>query len=698
MAVTYTKSKIDMGWSDKEYNTEKDFPKQIKDHKRHLNARTARGATRIVPPVNPSTPFRGKDGFQIGMPLESFLKIWSTPIGLSILSREVKEEALWIERNKGTKEHHFFQKKKMQWFSWSALITLEYCYPDQMSACDSFGTCLKTMILHAMNTRFKHPKTGKQTGLEFIKQILTHLNSIALAMWDEHNVLLIPNSAKEFRYDKVFEPIQRSKWWLRVFGKEVDTEGERREYLLDGPLKVIAEAVVLEKKATRERQRKGLSAPIKIPELTFMNGVTSLLSQVYGPTMNVHQKLTITSNSHCAAALCLLQLLCGSRSKGIIGANWFDRVKHTLDVDYQKESGITVKEAATMYNGVDYCIVVKRITKEKDKNVREYQRRLDLAKTQGKGIEEIPIEENEVADNTIIIKPILFMLLDRKYLDRNRFNSDPTLDAQTAIDVFMSLMTETRRYVHKSAQGKQVEFVQSPFPDAPMWGYSDGEAYQTSGKHSTVFNGGWNKQMNVVVKKAFSFIGRGQGTHMLRRLYVNRGYAHFSSNTMKETAFTGMTLGHSGFEVSLFYTNLIWVPALSADVTMTISERVIEKVTQLESRIHLLEKNQTEHENQNKVTFLDTDSKEVVLAKLPRAPRGASTYLQTERGIQSLKQLIQSDITPTWNKLYKLGVNRSNKQDIMRHKDFMSFPSERRATQAAWGSKKNISKKDVTGK
>lgn len=681
--VKHNPDKIDLGFGgvaakdQHEYNTNKLMPKQEWKWNRHTNERCGARADRFVPPINTGVPV---ELFHVNMKFEKFLLIWSENANcLEILAREMKEEVLWLFRNnpvnggKNEKDHLWFAGISVQWFSWSAMLMMEYCYPDIMCKCTSFQQCIIHMVEHIMDNRFK-TGTKKAKGLQFLSDIFAPLNRIQLAIWDSHNVIYAANSGKRFRY-KVFDTINDSKWWLHVFGEKKTTGPERKKFLIDSALQNNKLAVGLVLDASRERQKKALTAPTPIHELDFVTGVRKLVELVYGEDLNVHKKVVLTSKQHCAAGLCLVQLLCGSRSKGVIGANWFDKVRHTLDDEYKEQSIITREQAKTMYSGIDYCVTVKRITKEKDKDVREYERRAALAHSLDKEIEDVPHSANKVADYTIIIKPILFMLLDKRYLDRARFNNDETLEPLSAVDVFLRLVTTCREFVKKSAKKKSVEFMESPFKDFPMWGYTDAETYQLSGAHSRDFNNNWNKEMNVVVKSVFStFIKKGQGTHMLRRLYVNRGYDHFSSNKMKETAFTRLTLGHKGYEVSLYYTSLIFMPAINIDKKRSLDVQVRESLVETQVRLLLLEK-RLERTSIYSVPFETTDGKEVLIDRLRRADRRTSTDVHAHRGIGVIKKLREKDVKITWIKLYKLGVSKEKavRAAIKAHPEYIPF-------------------------
>ena len=678
LVEVWTAHEVDIDWDDNDelFDGRDNLPEQKQHFLRHLTARAgSHGPKRSVPPLNKDIPI---SKFKKGMPLMNFLEVWATDdLCQKILTAEMRTEVQFLERNKETKEknHPFFYKINLLWSCWSGMLMLEYCYPDEMDSCSSFPLCLHHMINHTLN------RLDYVSGKEAIHDILKYLQSIQTALFPDDVTALRNSAANNFQIN-ILNTINNSDWWLQVIGPPGKTAKDRDIILTQGPLKIIPLAAQQKKQASEQRQFSALTAPTKIHEVDFIVGVKKLVQEVYGADMDVTNKITINDTRHCASAMCLLQLLCGSRSLGIIGVNWFDKVTHSMESEIKNLSGITMKTVKERFNGLDYCIQVRRITKEKDKQIREYEEKKKIAKQKNILAEDVIM--TPVSKNKVIVKPILFMFLDRKFLDQ-LYKNDTPLPPTTAVDIFLYLIQQTREYVRESSSEKKtpVEFVQSPLA-TPMWGYSDAETYQSTEKGNRQFSSQWNREMTKVLRgdkthdPIFDFIQDGMGTHMLRRLYVNRGYYHFASNTLKETAFTRLTLGHKSFMVSLYYTSLIIEPSVSIDGT---AENVLKhfetKVADLEARLSLLEANKTltTHYDQNLEGFDNRSGTTIFIERLKRAARQSRTEFHVHRGIEMLQKLNNEDIRPTWFKLLRLGVHKSKETRVgmKNHPDFVPF-------------------------
>lgn len=653
----YTVAATNAGWDKNDYKG--DLAKlQLKDARYHLSHRAAgtRGVKNLVPPADEDFPLHK---FNPGMNLKQFLSIWATdPHCRNILNKEMSAETRYV-MSKPSEEHLNFNQKKLQWWSWTFMLSLEYVYPDVMIDCTGMNTCLKNILKHFLNDR--EWASSRQGFIDLLDNVLTSLNGIVQALWHDPTIAgFRPSAPEQFRQD-LFALLLKSKEFSRFFGPDPkNIKTAHREYVVHGPFKHVAVAHARKVLATQERQRSALVEPRIVEEVDFKNGVRYLYKRAFGEDFADYLNVTIESTQQCAAILCILQLMCGSRCRGIVGVNWFDRLDDTFDEEYQlSRSGI-----AAQYDGFKHCVLVRRITKEKDQTTREWlaeqtklkQKKLDPA-LENTG------DVNTIAKHKTIVKPLLFMLLDRTYLNRRELDSDaapiPEVDA---VDAFMALVSKTRRYIKSHAEEKYplVKWETSPLR-YEMDGFSEEDTYEL--KNNQALANYWNKEMNKLVKAAFgkTFLKPGEGTHMLRRLYANRGYEFFGKRSMKETAFTQLTLGHKGFETSLRYTSIIFRPSLPAireDETLETVTR--EKIADLEARLKLLEGQETRVVHSDMVPFV-VDGGVVDVKKLERLARArhgerTSDDKHIERARLAAERLHAKGVDVTWQNLLKLGV------------------------------------------
>ena len=136
---------------DKNYHT--------KDH----GMGTTSGA-KDLPPINTDFPHKL---FTVGMPYEEFLKVWGNKLTcLAILHEETKLE---LDFRDLTQKPEYENLDKNKYFSvsqinvncWTALLSLEYVYPEQMDECKNFKVCSGKMITHTLNERFMDKKKPK---------------------------------------------------------------------------------------------------------------------------------------------------------------------------------------------------------------------------------------------------------------------------------------------------------------------------------------------------------------------------------------------------------------------------------------------------------------------------------------------------------------------------------------------------------
>lgn len=674
----WTAAKVDEGWE----HDEKVFagpPKQEKKWNRHV-CEKAKSKGKHVPPLNANVSL---EDFSPGMHREKFLRTWANKQTYqAILTTECRTEVEYLERRKEDKQESlYFNSSYMKWHSWSAMLMIEYCY--DMCDCTGFTTCLGQLVTQTLDKYTKHHQQKcRDKGVIKLQKLLLHLNKIQQALYPPATAALRPLSAINFK-EKIVETIVRSKWWKKSFPNKKDSSIAKQFYLVAGSFQKPDIAVIKAKDKGEKNLFDRLVNPDVIHEITFLKGVASLLKLVFGEDMDVHKKITIANNDHCAAVLCLIQLLCGSRSRGVICVNWFDKVIETPEEKIREsvnekdfDDRTRLGTIRTRFGGLDYCIQVHRITKERDEEVKQYQEQTKEIIREGKEVTDVKSIGEVVSKKKVIVKPILFMYLSRKFLD-SMYEKDTLVTPKDGVSIFLHLVTVTRKWIFDRQH--ELKSVTSPL-NTKMEGLTDKDALDSKNPDVIRMTGYWNSNMNKILKNSDGppifpkeFLTAGRGTHMLRRLYVNRGYFHFSSASLKETAFTRLTLGHKSFNVSLYYTSLIVEPSVHTSMSESNVIHAFEtKVADLDRRVEALEESknfpQTRVLTTNEIPFETKFDDIVYIKKLTRAPRNTEMRDHIARAVLKWNELIEKDVKPTVTKILRLG--------ILRHKEVFKALSE----------------------
>lgn len=649
MVQSHSQDKVDNGWSSRDYVTRRVQWKQKEEYGRHLiptRSDKQKSNVRIVPPINKDLPF---PQFKRGMHVKDFMRVWATNGNCQqILTIEAKTEGDYLQRRRPDSDSHpNFQAKSVQWLCWSGMLALEYCYP-KMAECQSFIMCLHRVIAEQFEKA--------SNTVDDVKVIMEYAAKIQARLFSEEVLLsykTMVSRGTTFRRN-IIDAIYYSKWWTDTFGK--GNKAKQRELLVLPTTTLVKK---IQRKYGEERAAFALTKPTTVHELVFVKGTQELVQQVYGKDLETTQEITIDTDQQCAAALCLLQLLCGSRSVGVIGVNWYGKVHHMLEEEFKDTSGITKKQVQRDYHGTEYCVAVHRLSKEKSPSEREYANRVKEAIE--KGVDPETLDKTEVTDKTIV-KPILFMYLDPRFFDYERLRDKEALTSQTCVDIFLRLASATRAYI-KRTDPYGAKFTDSEYH--PMTGFTDESAYNIrketpSGKLVSK----WNTAMRGVLVKIFPFIDvKGKGTHMLRKLYVNRAYYHYSSDVMKETGFASLVLGHASFTVSLNYTSIIFVPAIPIHKVDT-SKKIKEQLAALDARVTAMEESDDTPSPafEHRVAFTDSNGKVVTIPRLSRAPRKTTNEEHLARAQKVIDQLFALSVPISLSKLYRAGVIRSSKK------------------------------------
>jgi hypothetical protein len=429
-----------------------------------------------------------------------------------------------------------------------------------------------------------------------------------------------------------------------------------------------------------------------------------------------------------AAALCLIQMCIGSRSRGVVAVNIFSMY------DKSNSKPGDGDEAIRLFNDKQHLVTVDRITKEKLKSI-ELAARLtntfndgdkdkltkalaamedgddmtDAKKTMHKSTEDVQHRQEDDALQRRITKPLQYYFFDpmsysyiaEKKEDRLLKWSDPDPITHDPRRVFCRLV----EYVRKTIKD---EWEKKSKKSTLKWSEHDmgfGIKHIAVSRESEADNKGelnqlagtYNRIMNIAVKNAFKktkYLPDDQlnriGTHELRRLYVCYSYQMFGAETMKEVAYARAVLNHESFEATLFYTSIQVVMAvgskrtdvskLSEDVVLQLGEMKKNSEDREKAYVVLTEKQTALIKNmQTQITNLTgkeapllrymkiTDTKYVehdVLA-FSRKVRGSSVTDRIDEGKRKVDELLALDIRPSWAMLLLLGMDKHYIKQIM---------------------------------
>ena len=595
-----------------------------------------------------------------GKPREVYLPL------LDIVRREniAESETVGDFLSRDAPGAEMFHAKTMAWRGWSGLLLLEWIMPNAnlpkqdsnaVSIPRDFSRYVAAVYHHAMNEYTLASYGGKEAAILEIQKMVTYIYTISIYMWPLDRVMDRRHASARKFYSLIKEISIGSSLFEETHGDKLD-EAWVEHYL--PYFNIIPRAQELHVERAVVRQAVALNAPIQIDEHQFLVGVRKMVRSVYGDDLDMENEVVFANNKHVAAGMCLAQLLCGSRAKGIIGVNWFSRVDEQLAIETEMKD--LLGDARRAFTAHDHCVFVQRMTKQKSKEQQSIAARRAEAKSSGDNWVDIELEDGPVELDKTVVKPILFMLLDASYLNPEEKRHEMT--KHDAVTVFLDLMTSIRRYVSNVAdrrEGKEEKIVLVDAPDHlhPMKGFSDSG---TRG-HDEFVNGFevWmrRRMREDFFPDLFPHEEKQPGTHMLRRLYVNWGYKSFGKTTMKETAFAARTLGHSGFGVSLFYTSLIMKPSLSAD--MALSEAITQRVSLLSAKVEELEAQIDELKEEQKgelqmIAFEDGNGEFVEIEVLPRARRGATVEELTPVVTAKIDEFYEGEVTPTVYKLKRV--------------------------------------------
>jgi hypothetical protein len=651
------------------------------------------GSKKLVPPMHSQWD---TTQFYVDMPFGEFLATLGTPIEgkdtfLEIMKWEIDLEVdvKWKVTTGGMEETDYFQKR-MQWTSWSAMLQLELCYPDKMINCQGFPTCYENMWINFMNEMEADTVLDASFKTEFdevLRTTLTVINKIVQYIWADAGAIE-PQAVRQMVTNKTLNHVRQGKLFKFRYGELTAKELQRvkQELVRSGPLSVPDLTAGALRKGGQDRLENHLTHPQTIPEAEITAGVRKLVQQIWGEEMDTSGTINLEeTGSHklkgltdkAKAALCLIELMCGSRAVGIMYVNFFTRLEGATMAEWEKDK-------TRQFGAYNRCVRVTRLSKEGTKAARAEKHQTAM---------------DEVVDR-VIVKPLNTHFVNRAFLmpelhatkgtDGIIDTSKWTGDTQ-AVSIFLALVTALRQYVfrpHRApARGAESMFAHG------MVAMSDDQV-ENMPKRVREYLAGLVNSANLYARTKFPFFRKGKGTHLFRKIYVNWAFNAFASTTMKEVGFASEVLGHRGYKVSLNYVSLIIKPSFSGELKDHVTTRqalsdmtnrvdalvllVVDRENENEKQVaELAEQVETVMMNQGRVLYdilsrlksIEKEKKKEeevrVFDKLRRAKRGASEEEHLERGRRKLAELQEAGITPTYRLLRKLGVNSKVVQKVM---------------------------------
>jgi hypothetical protein len=620
------------GWKDSDYKSW-----QKKAWKYHSSKKTAfpsgvtsrvSGTALLVPPFDREWPALK---FTKNMPFADFVHaIASSQNALDIMRLETNVESSANTTKRDVKSPNFHQSR-MQWTSWSAMLAIELVYPGVMEGCQGFGQCLEVLWKKELNSS-KILKMKREKFDEWLEKVLKDLNIIVHQQWrDVGNAH--PKTVRTFVSVRIIESLRRSAAWAGT-PKEQD---ERMVELHKKRWFFVPEKVVGSEFSTaKKRLTKFLTKPQQIHERDIIEGVRTLFTQVWpdkGLGKDMLNPISFGSPSssklpdRVRAAVCLLELMCGSRLIGVMFVNFFERLTTGTVAEWK------VREPETMaaYGSVDTSVVVTRLSKEGTKASR-------ARKTE--------TEESEVYDRAIV-KPLVEAFVDPVLLFGN-----PKAIRTSAVEMFMRLVVAVREYIY---------WIPPLWRSGAEW-EKRGGMYGLTDQVAEQIPTGLRKDMNNMntlivnyARRTFPFFKANQGTHLFRKIYMNWAYNSYASDTMKETGFAAAVLGHRGYQVSLNYTSLIIVPSIPSK-ELSNAVKMQARMAALETRLLALEK-RNPGVLPDKQPFINSKGKLVDVEYLPRAQHRSTFEVHLERAREIIKRLKANDVPVTWVNIKKMKVN-----------------------------------------
>lgn len=617
------------GWDSEAY----EGTGQKEKWKYHLSKKTAfgdgttvrvSGSSLLVPPLDPEWPDLA---LPKSMPFKQFVqRLAANKTVLDIMRLETNIESSAVTDTSRPKGPNF-HRGRLQWTSWSTMLQIERTYPGVMEGCQGFGQCLEVLWAKELE-KPAITKMNPDEYLLWLEHTLTALNTIVHAQWTDVGHIH-PKTVRTFVSVRIIDTLKRSTSFQQGLTKK--QQDDRMVNIHKQRWLVVPEGVIGREFTTSKRRlTKFLTKPQQIHERDILEGVKRLFIAIW-PDHDTSKKISFGSPAvlnlpdRVRAAVCLLELMCGSRLIGVMWINFFEQLTTGTVAEWKEREPVSMDT----YGSVDTAVVVNRLSKEGTKAAR-------ARKTETK--------ESEIYDRSIV-KPLIEAFVDPQLLFGKQKPRVPV------IDVFLRLATAVRDYMQSiDIPGAVWEKRRG------IWGLTDEVAEEIP----TPLRKAMNNINNGIVKfarRTFTFFKSNQGTHLFRKIYMNWAYNSYASESMKETGFAAAVLGHRGFQVSLNYTSLIIVPSIPTKKLNDVAA-FQQRIAALEMRMAGLEKRNpgvlTDH-----AAFVNTKGALVDVEHLPRAAHKTSVEAHVERAKEIIKRLKEKDVELTWVNMRKMKVNNT---------------------------------------
>jgi len=411
----------------------------------------------------------------------------------AIIGKEVQFEAA----NNSVKSAYFYVNR-MHVFSWTGIIVIERTHKICcVNFLDGVAECVSRYL----------QDTGIHEG--YFALLLEVLRDLRTDIWGEKPAHKLLSSLTRFT-KKLFTIIQGSPYFVAKHGDPTEAKSleARRDIIVRGPLR-MPEVVHLGRSEDAQARRMTMQKTdvCVTTEKAILEGGTKLMKAMYDDDLKLR---TIKSTKDCAVALTLLQLLCGSRSRGVSFINYFVPLQDNL-----------VK-----------CV---RLTKERSLTARRVANQT---------------KKRKVCEDT-------YTSVDRPIIGKFFWTTHGEITGERAVELFMELLTATRKYLAEHYSGCADGFCMNN-DKYNMHAVSDELAY--GGKEIDSRQVKWLNLISMITKEVFPFTHKGMGSQMLRRIYAIYGHHVHARYTMTNVAYTFSVLGHECMNTALYYTSLIIKP------------------------------------------------------------------------------------------------------------------------------------------
>lgn len=658
-----------------------DYPakRQKRDYNYHITKKAAGGAgkkarNKQVPPIHTGwdTSVFNKGGDDLMKFLTALSK---SKRNLESLRYEVDFEhnVLFDDDSKGFPNFHTSQ---MQWMGWSGMLELEKRFKEEMDDCDGFPQCLGVLWENRINGDF----TGFtwEEARKWALEVMNVLHLIWEHIWQDVRVYRV-SSVSTFIEKRILGQLHDSKFFSHFFPDRVGElqayDKLRKETILKVPLDVVDK----QKQLARGRVTKALKRPDVLHESWIAEGVRRLTWEIWPngeisldaiddfDNENVHLD---GLSKRMKAISCLLQIMCGSRLFGILMVNFFNEVSTGTMADWKADrNGVSngryesLESIGALFGQSQHCIVVTRPSKE-DSAAKKVVKKL---RTKLPGESDPTLEEMK---EMVIVKPINFMFVDSKWLNKENYSQD----GNTGVQIFLRLVAYLRENLGAAMIDKGVDVEEQD----NVLGLSQALVEKTPKVVRNLMSS-WTKSINVYVRSIFTVDNAGttmfkprQGTHLLRKIYTIWAYQAFASTTMKETGFASAVLGHKGFAVSLNYTSLIITPSLSNRLTAV--GQLNLAMAAIRRRLATLERGQLDVPDQSQANFY-VDGEVVSVSKIA-LPHNSSSEVRNAASLDKLEEMkaLGIPLSLANQRLVKIQQDNTKKKELRameRYKEVM---------------------------